>query len=203
VHEQLPTGERPKLDESQIRREAEENLEMDVMSMSAEDRIMSLGRKSKAGRLPPVGAIIGVEERKHNIDSEREVMSMTAEDRIKSEMLRVGKGAGVSKSVQFQDRTPSTDNPRMLSEVWPTKEKHVLRNDIPGEKVESMSANDMILLQHLEVEISRAQKGFRLTKSAMGPWTKNKQKGWELIRRAEKIGSNKQGKAKTRKIKRL
>jgi hypothetical protein len=173
--------------------------EREVMSMTAEDRILSLGPTSKADSLPPGGEIVGGEERKYNVDSETEVLSMTAEDRIKAGLLKVEERAGVSKSEQFQDRTLSTANPHMLSEVWPTEEKPVFRNDIA--EIALMSVNDKILLQQLEMQISRARNGFRPTKSAMGRWTKNKQKGWELVRRAEKIDPNKQEKEKTGKIK--
>lgn len=147
------------------------DMERDVMSMSAEDRIRLSRRESNddviADEAP--ATIVETNERKEHLDSGTEVMSMSAEDRINAALHEVAHRNSVSKSVQFNDPPSAVDHPRIPPEAG-------LFNE--GQTEDKLK---------LDREV-RKQNRLRL---AMGRWTQNNKKGWELIRRAERIGSKK------------
>lgn len=198
-----------KAPETKIRgeRNVHVDAENEVMSMSVEDRIRLSQSRSNGQVIADVIPRTRLEsdERNEPLDSEAEVISMSAEDRINATKLAMGHRNSVSKAVQFNDRSTSTAaNP--LSEAWSTNSAPSSK-DIPVVKPlpESSSDNDKMEPRRMKevpgVGLKEEESGFerlrevmaqnrlRRSSSAFGRWTQNKQKGWELIRRAEMIDS--------------
>jgi hypothetical protein len=202
-----------KAQETKIRggeRNVHVDAENEVMSMSVEDRIRLSQSRSNGQVIADVipSTRLESDERKEPLDSEAEVISMSAEDRINATRLAMGHRSSVSKAVQFNDRSTSTAaNP--LSEAWSTNSAPS-STDVPVVKPlpDSLSNNDKMEPRGMKglpgvgrkEEESRferlrevmAQNQLRRSSSAFGRWTQNKQKGWELIRRAEMIDSKTQ-----------